>query len=738
MPVTKNERVVTSNNLFSGIKPAQLKLKINPKNFIEFREGDIIYQSGDSSDFTYLIIDGEVKVKFTGTRSSLGVLKKGKNEFFGEKEILENTKRTTSAVANSDCVLYKIKGKEITTLANLHKQIRINSAKANELPEDAVKPSALGMESRESIYNLDLERKTIRLEDISKKTGETDSQPEVQPQQTADDEPIILPKSDEEDFEDIIIEDVTETPQEEKHSELTFEEVESTEQTEPVDSEPDCLKDAEDFVFSELSEEEEFPPVQEEVFDDISPEEITPEVSVEEESVNPNFAPDAEVEEKSVFPDLSDDVEIDEEEFLNWDVDNTEVEDLIMDDINEEVNTEEEKSVPPVKSIPAIDYLNLNNDGLRICSIIDPIKIKRETLNLLTHYTGAEKGIIYVIDITGSELVAELDSPEGTKRIRVRVGTGPIGTAARNNTIINIKDTSADSRFPDGIDRLTGYQVKNTLIFPAADQTGKVNAVIHLYNSSKGEFTEVDEQVLARLAPFVATAVSNAAEMDILLHKNTLTSLGKIANFLIPDIKSPVLTIKHYASLVKKKKVSDEIISVLEMLTEQANTVADFVQTTFDFSQGKEITKPVLVSFNETMDNILRLLSEYVESRNVKLFKKFDEDVNIYLDKSSFYQACFQIAKNSCDAMPTGGNLFISSWVSGSNVKIEIKDEGKGIPESIRKEIFEPFFSYGKKNATGIGLAVAKKIIEEHSGSIDFSSRTGEGSVFTISLPFEV
>lgn len=737
MPVTKNERVVTANNLFSGIKPTQLKFKFNPKSFIEFKEGDIIYQSGDSSDFAYLIIDGEVKVKFSGTRSSLGVLKKGKNEFFGEKEILEATKRITSAVADSDCVLYKIKNKEITTLAGLHKQIKINSGKANELPEDAGKPSTMGLEGKESIYNLELERKTIRLEDISKKTTETKSQPEDQPEPTSDDEPILLPKSDGDDFDDIIIEEVTEAPQEEKYSDLTFEEIESDEKTEPVDSEPEPPKDTDDFVFSESPEEQEHPPVQEDVIDDISPEEIIPVQSVEEESVNSDYSADAEVEEESVFPDLSDDVEIDEQEFLNWDVDNTEVEDLIMDDLNEDGNTEKEKPVPSVKSIPAIDYLNLNNDGLRICSIIDPVKIKRETLNLLTHYTGAERGIIYVIDLTGSELIAELDSPEGTKKIRVRVGTGPIGTAARNNTIINIKDTSADNRFPDGIDRLTGYEVKNTLIFPAADQTGKVNAVIHLYNSSKGEFTDVDEQVLTRLAPFVATAVSNAAEMDVLLHKNTLASLGKIANFLIPDIKSPILTIKHYASLVKKKKISAEIISVLEMLTEQANIVADFVQTTFDFSQGKEITKPDQVSFNETMDNILRLLSEYVESRNVKLFKKFDQDVNIYLDKSSFYQACFQIAKNSCDAMPTGGNLFISTWLSGSNVKIEIKDEGKGIPESIRKEIFESFFSYGKKNATGIGLSIAKKIIEEHSGSIDFSSRTGEGSVFTISLPFE-
>lgn len=85
--------------------------------------------------------------------------------------------------------------------------------------------------------------------------------------------------------------------------------------------------------------------------------------------------------------------------------------------------------------------------------------------------------------------------------------------------------------------------------------------------------------------------------------------------------------------------------------------------------------------------------------------------------------------------MPSGGSLFVSTARNGKNIKLEFKDEGTGINEDVKEKIFEPFYSYGKGNATGIGLAIAKKIITEHEGTIDFESKEKEGSKFTISLP---
>jgi signal transduction histidine kinase len=64
-----------------------------------------------------------------------------------------------------------------------------------------------------------------------------------------------------------------------------------------------------------------------------------------------------------------------------------------------------------------------------------------------------------------------------------------------------------------------------------------------------------------------------------------------------------------------------------------------------------------------------------------------------------------------------------------------VKDRGRGIPRKVIKRIFEPFFSYGKKMGTGLGMATVKKIIEEHGGSLEFISQVGSGTEVIITLP---
>ena len=91
--------------------------------------------------------------------------------------------------------------------------------------------------------------------------------------------------------------------------------------------------------------------------------------------------------------------------------------------------------------------------------------------------------------------------------------------------------------------------------------------------------------------------------------------------------------------------------------------------------------------------------------------------------------------KNAKEAMPDGGSINVKLYKNDSNAMVEINDAGKGIPAHIRENIYKPFFTYGKENATGLGLTIVKSIIEGHGGSISFSSLLGKGSVFLIHLP---
>ena len=114
-----------------------------------------------------------------------------------------------------------------------------------------------------------------------------------------------------------------------------------------------------------------------------------------------------------------------------------------------------------------------------------------------------------------------------------------------------------------------------------------------------------------------------------------------------------------------------------------------------------------------------------------------DEEIarELNIDIKEFYQCYFHIIKNSCDAMPEGGTIYISTKREDKKVKIIFKDNGLGIPDSVKDKIFDPFVSYGKKEGTGLGLSITKKIVEAHNGKIEFESTLGIGTTFVITLP---
>ena len=89
---------------------------------------------------------------------------------------------------------------------------------------------------------------------------------------------------------------------------------------------------------------------------------------------------------------------------------------------------------------------------------------------------------------------------------------------------------------------------------------------------------------------------------------------------------------------------------------------------------------------------------------------------------------------NAIEAMPSGGTLTIAAEQAGDTLHFEITDTGPGISEEEAKKIFEPFYTT-KAQGLGLGMPYAKKIIEQHGGTISFNSRPGEGATISISLP---
>ncbi|MFA4923817.1 MAG: GAF domain-containing sensor histidine kinase, partial [Ignavibacteriaceae bacterium] len=365
-------------------------------------------------------------------------------------------------------------------------------------------------------------------------------------------------------------------------------------------------------------------------------------------------------------------------------------------------------------------------------------EVLRSIVEAATSLTSADRGTLYILDYDKGELWSKVLRGENIEEIKLKIGQGLAGWVAKTGEIINLPDVQQDERFDSDIDKMSGYTTKSMICYPIKNREGLVIGVLQLLNSSHGEFNQIDLDFLEALSVHASLALTNAELMQQLIKTDKLVSLGKLTNFILSDIKKPVLTIKQFAEHIKRKNVPDDVKQVMDLMIEQVSNVNEIIQSTIAYAEGKTFYRLKKRALNAVMDEIVTKLAEYVEYRGVKLFKKFDRDISVNVDKKELYQACYQIAKNACDAMPDGGKLFVSTLVEMHSVKISFKDNGIGIPESVLGKIFEPFMSQGKKEGMGLGLPIAENIIKKHNGTISVESELGEGAVFSISLPVEV
>ena len=99
-------------------------------------------------------------------------------------------------------------------------------------------------------------------------------------------------------------------------------------------------------------------------------------------------------------------------------------------------------------------------------------------------------------------------------------------------------------------------------------------------------------------------------------------------------------------------------------------------------------------------------------------------------------RALYNLLLNACEAIPgQDGQINIDLREVVGGLEIRLSDNGRGIPESIRGKLLEPFISYGKENGTGLGLTVVQKIIQDHGGDVVVEKTSAEGTVFRITLP---
>lgn len=381
----------------------------------------------------------------------------------------------------------------------------------------------------------------------------------------------------------------------------------------------------------------------------------------------------------------------------------------------------------------------------KLSKLIEASKIVNSTLDLdkllglildaAVKSTDADRGTVYLVDSIKQELWSKVLVGDNMVEIHLPIGKGIAGVVAQLGETINIPDAYVDLRFNADVDKRSGYHTRNILCMPMKNKDGAIIGVFQLLNKDDGPFTPDDEHFIDAFSAHASIAIENARLAQEMVANERLSAVGRMASTIIHDIKNPMGTLRVYAQVMKKKSGNEEAGKLADEMIHQVDRFVNMTQEILDFTRGVSSTNIQELDFGETMGAVLDFIEKDLSKNNVQLVRDTRFQGQIKMDQDKMVRVFYNLASNARDAMPQGGALTVSTAPSHGYVKIEFKDSGTGMPEEVRKRIFEPFMTYGKKHGTGLGMAIVKKVIDDHQGKIEIESEMGKGTTIRILLP---
>lgn len=218
-----------------------------------------------------------------------------------------------------------------------------------------------------------------------------------------------------------------------------------------------------------------------------------------------------------------------------------------------------------------------------------------------------------------------------------------------------------------------------------------------------------------------------------------LVAMGQLSAGVAHELNTPLGSILGYARLLLRQK---DLVPLqkerLEVIAEQAKKGSNIIKALLNFARqsAPSSKKTEECDINSIIKDVLTILKSETDKRDINVITEPGLLPLIQADKRALEQAILNMTLNSIQAVADKGRIRIRTYRKSDSIKIEIEDNGPGIPDTIKTRIFDPFFTTKPAGeGTGLGLSICSGIISEHGGSIRVKSTAGSGATFIIVLP---
>lgn len=395
--------------------------------------------------------------------------------------------------------------------------------------------------------------------------------------------------------------------------------------------------------------------------------------------------------------------------------------------------------------------------GRAITGSLDLDSILETSAATLSRFTDGSNAFVLLLDPMRNELRgAACSNPAwrtSFRKLRISMDEPDSITAEAMRTRAPVAVTDARrSRFADN-ERVRLYGEKSVLAVPLLVRDEPIGCVLVDDTRRVREWSPAEIERATLIAHQVAVAVANAHLYDDLkrsygelartqeelVKRERLAALGELAAVVAHEVRNPLGVIfNSLGSLRKLLRPTGDGKMLLDIVEEEADRLDRIVRDLLDFARPNE---PALEA-----ERIDRLLVDTLQAlqgdrvpENARVELELPPDLPaVRIDARMIRQVLLNLVLNGLQAMPRGGVLRIrgAEDAGGRTLRLEFVDQGTGVPAELAGRIFEPFFTT-KAAGTGLGLAVVKRFVEAHRGSIEFSSQPGRGTTFTLRLPID-
>ncbi|MCG3133841.1 MAG: Adaptive-response sensory-kinase SasA [Planctomycetes bacterium] len=377
--------------------------------------------------------------------------------------------------------------------------------------------------------------------------------------------------------------------------------------------------------------------------------------------------------------------------------------------------------------------------GEMISSERDVERFLNRLMDLIFDVLPADRGCLILLE-EGDRPVPRISRTSARAQNEEIVVSRTILSRVLAGASVLTADAGADARLSNGAS-IIAHNIRSVMCVPIRGRRKSVGAIYVDTLLTVGVFGKDDLEMLATVGVLAGTALENIQLFQENVQHERMAAIGKVVAGLGHDIRNMLTALRGGMYLLDesmKESPDDQMKSAWRIVQHGHESIANLVQDMVSYSKPRD-PEWRLGDLNDVAQNAAAFAEQRASEKGAQLTMQLDPTIqHFWFDGAAIERCVLNLLTNAVDAVPDSvGVVSLQTRVDDERglAIVTVQDNGEGIPPENRDKIFDLLFSTKGSRGTGFGLAITRKLVQEHNGRIWFNSDLGKGSTFHIELP---